>query len=163
MEVWKDIKGYEGYYQVSDQGRVKSLKRKGCKNDRILKNNKDGVGYYNVNLRFNSRSKILKVHQLVAMHFLGHEPCGYDLVVDHIDNDKLNNNVTNLQLTTVRENTSKDRKGYSSEYIGVSWSKKMSKWKASIWHKDRLLHLGFFTDELEAAKTYQKELMKINI
>ncbi len=105
MEIWKDIKGYEGYYQISDSGRVKSLKRKAkhssgngyrTVNEIILKSIIDASGYVKVNLNKDGKIKTFTVHQLVAITFLNHMPCGHNLVVDHVDNDKLNNNVQNF-------------------------------------------------------------------
>jgi hypothetical protein len=107
MENWKDVPNYIGLYKVSDLGRVKSILN-GFK--KILKPGVDGVGYYTVALTRRGEAKTFKVHQLVAMAFLNHKPCGYELVVDHIDNNKLNNNLQNLQLITHSENLTKDRK-----------------------------------------------------
>ncbi len=170
MEVWKDIPNYEGMYQVSNLGRVKSLKRKvnhryGTRtvNERVLKNNKDSTGYYNVNLGRNGKSKVWKIHQLVAIAFLNHELSGNKVIVDHIDNDKSNNKLKNLQLTTPRHNNSKDKKGFSSKYTGVCWHKASEKWAAKIYIDKKPKHLGTFICELEAHEAYQKELLKINI
>jgi ribosomal protein L15E len=67
------------------------------------------------------------------MAFLNHTPCGYKIVVDHIDNNiKTDNRLENLQLITQRENVSKDIKNTSSKYIGVCWHKKAKKWRSSI-------------------------------
>ena len=162
MEVWKDIKGYEGMYQISSLGRVKSLKRKGVTKDKILKGGTDGRGYKSVNLCLYTKSKTFKIHQLVAIAFLNHTPCGHKIVVDHINGDTYNNNVGNLQLITQRENSSKDRVGYSSRYVGVRWNKTNSNWTSQIGINGKLKHLGCFDCELEAAEAYQKELNKIN-
>ena len=158
-EIFKAIPGYEGIYEVSDLGRVKSLK---FGKEKILKCIKDSAGYYVVGLRKDNKTKTKKVHQLVAMAFLNHTPDGTQkLVVDHIDNNKLNNRLDNLQLTTNRENTSKDRKGCSSKFIGVSWFKRDNKWKASIYINGKLIHLGYFDTEEEASKAYNNKLKEI--
>jgi hypothetical protein len=160
VEIWKDIHGYEGLYEASSFGRVRSLDRvtsKGYKvKGRVKKLTVGGRGYYNVKLS----GKTMAVHQLVAMAFLGHIPNGHSLVVDHIDNDKINNKLDNLQLITQRHNASKDRKG-SSKYTGVSWNKRYSKWRSSIVIKGRTKHLGYFTDEEEAKEAYEIELKKL--
>ena len=110
MENWKDIKGYEGIYQVSDLGRVKSLRYGNILNPYI-----NSTGYKVVNLSENTKRVTKKVHSLVAECFLNHTPNGYKLVVDHINNVKTDNSLNNLQIITHRENCSKDKKGYSSK------------------------------------------------
>lgn len=165
QEIYKDIPNYEGFYQVSNLGNVKSLERtvkywrgKRTIKEKVLKSAKEGNGYLIVALSKNNKYKSIKIHKLVALAFLGHTSKGYDgLIVDHIDNNKLNNKLENLQLITARENCSKDRKG-SSKYTGVSWNKKANKWQSHITINYKLKNLGYFTDELEASETYQKAL-----
>ena len=153
-ENWKDIKGYEGLYQVSDKGRVMRLSSR-----RILKLIKKS--YYSVNLCIHGVSRSYRIHQLVAIAFLGHVPTGSTkgLVVDHIDGDRYNNNLNNLQVITNRENSSKDRRGGTSKYVGVSWAKDRNKWKAEI-RDGKKVNLGYFTNELEASEAYQNYLKK---
>tara|TARA_R110001606_G_scaffold354624_2_gene505338 strand:+ start:150 stop:635 length:486 start_codon:yes stop_codon:yes gene_type:complete len=160
IEEFKDIEGYEGLYQVSNLGNVKSLK---FKKERILKGTVIDTGYLNVSLRKDGIRVVKKIHQLVAIAFLGHEPNGYKTVVDHINNNPLNNTLDNLQLITHRENLSKDKKGCSSDYTGVGWHKGAKKWHAQIYIKGKVKHLGLFTDELEAAESYIIELQKLYI
>jgi hypothetical protein len=164
-EIWLGIKDYEGLYEVSSFGRVKSLERwvkcgKGEKlvKDKILKLNMGSEGYYRVNLYKPNNKRTKKVHQLVAIAFLNHQPNGVNVVVDHKNNNKLDNLVTNLQLITTRENSSKDRDGYSSKFIGVSWNKTRGKWYSGIWINGKTESLGSFTDELEAHEAYQTRL-----
>ena len=161
-EIWKDITGYEGKYMVSDQGRVKSLKYNNTNKEKILKPSYHCNGYLIVSLCKDNKPKCIKVHQLVAMEFLGHTPCGMKVVVDHIDNNKTNNNLNNLQLISQRENSSKDRKGGSSEYVGVSWRKDSCKWRSMIRINGKKKHLGFFTNELDASEAYQKALKNLS-
>ena len=155
MEIWIDVKDFEGMYQVSNLGRVKSLDRDSTigrfLKERILS---PGLsrGYPIVVLSKEGHSRSMTVHQLVAIAFLNHIPNGYDIVVDHIDNDKLNNNVNNLQLISHRQNCSKDKKGGASKYIGVTWDKKRNKWIAQIHINGKQKYLGSFTNELEASR-----------
>lgn len=149
-EIWKDIPDYEGKYQISNLGRVKSLKRKYVLEDTILKTPKCSGGYMVVNLS----KKILRVHQLMAITFLGHTPCGYKLVVDHIDNDKLNNKLDNLQLITHRENLSKDSTN-TSGYTGV-FLRPNKKFIARIWVNSKYINLGIYDTPQEASKVYQE-------
>jgi len=166
-ETWKDIPGYEGLYQVSDLGRIKSLPKKTIDKrrflkERVLSNSINGRGRECVTLRLNGERKTYGVHQLVAMAFMGHKPCGYNMVVDHIDNNHLNNRLDNLQLITQRENSSKDKVGYTSKYTGVHWFKLTKKWRASIRIDGKRKDLGFFNDEYDAHLAYQNELAKIS-
>jgi hypothetical protein len=165
-EIWKDIPEYEGTYQVSDIGNVKSLGREVLRNgntmiikEKILKPSPNNQGYLLVGLCSNSLKKNMKVHVLVAMAFLNHKPDGtHKIVVDHINNNKLDNRLVNLQLINHRENTSKDRKNGTSKYTGVCWQKLNNKWQAEITINGKKKYLGLFTDEYEAHLLYQKAL-----
>lgn len=158
-EVWKDIPNYEGHYQVSNLGRVKSLKRKVPK---ILVPNYDGRGYYYVKLMMGGKNKDPKIHQLVAICFLDHKPEGHNIVIDHINDDSLDNRACNLQLVTPRYNTSKRKMNSTSEYIGVSWHKIMNKWLACISINKKFVDLGYYDTEEDAAAAYQKALAELN-
>ena len=165
MENWKDVKGYEGSYQVSDLGNVRSLDRvvsDGRKiKGRLLKPCFDSYGYLIVCLSFNNKIKTRTVHRLVAVAFLEHEPCGFKLVIDHVDNDKLNNKLDNLQLISQRENTTKDRVGGTSKHIGVSFYKKYNKYVTRCWDNGKRVFLGYFDTETEASEAYNSYLKKI--
>ncbi len=154
MEVWKTIKGFENY-EVSNLGRVKSLK---YNKERILKFSILSNGYKVVDLYNNNIRKTKKIHQLVAIAFLNHNPCGMELVVNHKDFDKLNNNVNNLEIVTNRENTNKKHIKSSSKYVGVFWESNAKKWRSRICLKDGRKHLGLFKNEYDAHLAYQKEL-----
>jgi hypothetical protein len=166
-EIWKDIKGYEGLYQVSNLGNVKSLPKEWvCGNGhtlkhdgKILKKMLNSSTYLGVNLRKNNKPKTFQVHQLVAMTFLGHQPCGHKIVIDHINDNKLDNRVENLQIVSHRFNTHKTQTNYTSKYKGVF--KLKSTWKATISIDGRQIHLGCFNCELAAAAAYQNKLKEI--
>lgn len=105
-EIWKDVQGYEGLYQVSNQGRVKSLERvapnKHCVEERILKFKKNRAGYFQVWLYKNNKAKVFLVHRLVAKTFI---PNPVNLPqVNHIDENKINNCVSNLEWCTSKYN-----------------------------------------------------------
>lgn len=159
MEVWKDIPNYDGIYQTSNLGNVKSLM---FGKERILKPRLNSNGYLYVVLSKNSDKKTITIHQLVAMCFLEHTPNKFKLVVDHIDGNTLNNNAKNLQLTTNRYNVSKGAKGCTSKYTGVYWNKPNSKWLAQIYANGKRQHLGYFNCELAAHNAYQKKLQQLN-
>jgi len=168
MEIWKDITGYEGLYQVSNTGKVRSLDRitngpygsKRLVKGRELVLHKSGSGYLFANLAKDSKHICKEVHRLVMNEFVG--PRFNDLVVDHIDNNKLNNHVSNLQYVTHRFNSSKDKSG-SSKYTGVYWNKDMSKWHARIRYNGKKEHLGYHKCELAAAYAYNKRLKEISL
>lgn len=101
-EIWKDIQGYEGKYQVSSCGRVKSLPRKTKnqygKEEIIIKQRTDKDGYKRINLYKNGKRKTYLVHYLVAETFL--ENTNNYSEINHIDECKQNNFVENLEFCT---------------------------------------------------------------
>ena len=165
MEEWRAIKGYEGLYEVSNLGNVKSLARKDSLGrqvkEKILKTPADSYGYYQCGLYLEGKVRKFFIHNLVAITFLGHKPNGNNIVVDHINNVKTDNRLENLQLISHRENLSKDKKGYSSKYIGVTWHKSANKWVSHIGIDGRLKYLGLFINELEASRAYQYALKEL--
>jgi len=156
-EVWRSVKDYEDY-KVSNLGRVKSFKRG---KERILKKQLDDGGYHHVGLHENKDSKTHRVHKLVAIAFLNHKTNGYKLVVNHIDFDRTNNNVNNLEIVSQRANTNQIHIKSSSKYIGVHWNRASSKWRSQIRIDGKLKSLGLFTDEIEASNAYQTALNSI--
>ena len=155
MEVYKDVIGYEGIYQVSNFGNVKNNKEK------QLKLSKNSSNYLLAGLRINKVTKSVYVHQLVAQSFLNHKRCGHKLVVNHIDFDKTNNKLDNLEIVTARENSNQKHLKSSSKYVGVSWHKRFNKWVSRITINGKNKHLGYFTNELEASKSYKIALKNL--
>lgn len=101
MEIWKDIKGYEGLYQVSNYGRVKSLNYRRTGKEQLMKPILNTNGYFCVWL-YNKQNKIYSIHRLVAEAFIPNPdnlPC-----VNHKDEDKTNNHVDNLEFCTYEYN-----------------------------------------------------------
>lgn len=168
MEEWKDVPGYEGFYQVSNLGSVRSLDRqyKGRwgmmhKKGAVMSLGRDSSGYRFAHLSRSGKSKTPSVHVLVAAAFLGARPDG--LVVDHIDGDKENNSAKNLQYISYRENAIKGglclmKKGKSSKYAGVSYDKSRKKWRAQARLAGKARCLGRFDSEEEASKAYLNAL-----
>ena len=96
-EIWKDIIDYTGLYQVSNFGRIKSLKK-----EKIMKQRKDKDGYLLIDLHKNSKKKTFKVHRLVAQAFI---PNPNNLLqINHIDEIKQNNSVNNLEWCSQKYN-----------------------------------------------------------
>ena len=98
-EEWRDVVGYEGLYQVSDQGRVKSFK---WNKERFLKPSMDKDGYLLVTLCAGGKRKTLKVHRLVCEAF--HENPDNKPQVNHINEDKTDNRACNLEWCTCKQN-----------------------------------------------------------
>lgn len=115
MEIWKDIKGYEGLYQVSNLGNVKNLKRKVKISktlekykeipEHILKPIKNKCGYLYVSLANNGKIKNVRVHKLVAEAFIPND--NKILQINHINGLKSDNRVENLEWVTCKDNINK--------------------------------------------------------
>lgn len=162
MEIWKDIPGYHGKYQVSNEGRVRSLPQYNLRTTRILKPGKSKNGYYRVSLSSAAKRKSFLVHQLVAMAFLNHKPNGHSLVVDHINNISTDNRLENLQIITLRENTNKDRGERDLALpLGVYKTTNGKKYGAHIGHKGKVIYLGSYDTPEEAHEAYLTKLKEL--
>jgi hypothetical protein len=106
---------------------------------------------------------MFRVHQLVAIVFLNHKPCGHKLVIDHIDSNSLNNNLNNLRLVTNRENTSKEKTIKKGLPACVYLHKPNNKYRVRIRINGKNTHLGYFKNILDAENAYFKKLNKIKI
>lgn len=141
LEIWKDIEGYIGYYQVSNFGRVRSLPRtittyyKDGRGDvtvhrkgRIMKPNKNVEGYLRIQLSKDDIRERPAVHRLVALAFIPNpDPEKYDMV-NHIDGVTDNNKVSNLEWVDNRGNQIHAIKIGTNKYVGTnSWWSKLTK------------------------------------
>jgi hypothetical protein len=152
-EVW-DYFPLSLDYKISNFGNVISLKYGKIKK---LKGSISKKGYkqYGVN------GRTYGAHVLVAMTFLNHTPNGTnDLIVDHIDDDKLNNKLTNLQLLSNHKNSIKNKKN-KNQLFGTSKYRK--KYTAYIYNSGKKIYLGYFNTQLEAHEICKKYIIDNNL
>jgi len=134
----------------------RSLKLK--QGDFVGSKNKDG--YWQVGIKQENKSKLYQVHRIV--YYLHYKVNIDNFQIDHINNNRADNNINNLRLVTNQENcwNKQKQKQCSSKYKGVSWDKKINKWKAQICVKYKKIHLGFYDLETEAAIAYNNAAIK---
>lgn len=166
-EIWKDVPEYEGIYQVSSLGKVRSLDMQVWsgtvyynKNGRVLRAGINKSKYYSVVLCKDRIQKSYDVHRLVAITFIENKL--NKRAVNHIDSDKLNNCVSNLEWVTDRENNShrhlqNDKR--TSKYIGVFKWKYSDLWVALMGKNKR----KYFKTEEEAYRAHLNFLKENNI
>ena len=149
-EIWRSVDGFANY-EVSTHGRVRN-----AHTERILKPQIQTAGYLQVCLSRNTVQKRYLVHRLVAQEFIDNPD---ELpFIDHIDGDTKNNHVSNLRYASGTQNQGNRRKhaSASSTFKGVTWDSARSKWKARIVIDSKLNHLGYYDDEEEAARAYDR-------
>jgi len=170
-EIWKDIKEYEGVYQVSNTGKIKSLEREvyhprnGTINlkEKLKKFTKHKDGRLQVTLSFEGVKRMKMVSNLVAEHFKDKNNIRECII--HLDGDKSNNNASNLKYVTrrdvafIRENKSESK---TSKKYGVWFEKSKNRFRASITFNGKQKTLGTFKTEKEAEEAYQKEYILNN-
>ncbi len=168
--IWKDLVGFEGRYQVSNKGAIRSILTNHGKYQEKLKKTyirSSTCQYMYVNLSVFDKSYIEAVHRAVAKAFIpnpDNKP-----MVNHIDGNKLNNNVCNLEWVTCSENHSHAFKtglrntdsvtelhlgkkfGVTSEFHNVSWDSTRLKWKATLKDKGKMIFQKRFDCEKAAA------------
>lgn len=149
FEGYLPIPGFPDYL-VSEDGLIYSTK-----SNKFLSQKIAGENYLSVGLYKNGKRKHFFVHQLVAMAFLGHKPCGWTKVVDHINDDRTDNRAANLRIVTQRENTSKHPRG-KSKFMGVSKSSCGRYWVSSIHINGKKKTIGVYKSELEASNSYKE-------
>lgn len=117
-EIWREVKGYEGYYEVSNLGNVRALERIVC-NGRIspaknVTKRKDNYGYYHVGLNKNAKETTRRIHRLVAQAFIPNPE--NKPFLDHINTIRTDNRVENLRWVTPKENNENILSRKKSEY-----------------------------------------------
>ncbi|MBP9793784.1 MAG: hypothetical protein KBC56_07285 [Flavobacterium sp.] len=162
LEEWISVKDYEGHYEISTLGRIKSLDRwrknfsgKQHIPERILVQNFNTDGYLKVKLSKNGIKPNLKVHQQMAINFLNHTlNGGYAMLVDHKNNIKTDNTLFNLQILNNRQNVSKDMVNKSGT-LGIYPSNKGKKFTATIYFNGKSYNLGSYCLIEQASKIRQ--------
>ena len=135
-EVWKPVPGYEGLYQVSDKGRVRSLHYKHSNSTRILKSSIHTLGYQRLALVKDGSVKFYYVHSLVWEAFNGPVPEG--MQINHNDEVKTNNNLENLSLVTCKENINWGTR--NERMINNRTGERSPKWVVKLSKNDEILH-----------------------
>lgn len=160
-EHWKDIKGYDDFYRISDWGNVIN-KKTGERMSPTLHH----TGYLVVKLSYRYPRKTKNIHSLVWDNFGNTKRDGRKLVVDHKDGNKLNNRIDNLQVLTNRQNIVKgfcNQKNKKSPYTGVTFDKKKKWWRARIGVNGKRIHLGVFKSDVQAGLAYQKAKISLGV
>jgi len=168
---WKALVGYEGRYEVSNTGLIRSIRTNhGKYQERIIKPfiRSNTCEYQYVNLTVKDYTSKEAVHRAVAKAFIGNT--SNKPMVNHIDGNKLNNNVWNLEWATCSENhkhaykiglKSKEKHreymigtkwGKTSKYRNVTFDPTRNKWKGTMKHRGKMLPQKRFNTEIEAAQ-----------
>ncbi|MED1908548.1 MULTISPECIES: NUMOD4 motif-containing HNH endonuclease [Cytobacillus] len=173
-EEWRDVRGFEGYYKVSNAGSVKSLGKvitnsKGIRRvfkERILTQTINSTGYKTVTLISNNKRIMYRVHRLVADAFIDN-PLKLR-VVNHKNGEKTDNRVENLEWVTHLENV--NHSIYDLNKIGgtntekprgVRFNKQNNKWNSIIRYKKENINLGNFFNKEEAYKVYFEKFKEL--
>ncbi len=155
MEEYKIIEGFENYL-VSNFGNVRNNKT-----SKIIKPYLDDKGYNKVDLYKNGGRKSFKVHRLVGNAFIPNPK--NKLQIDHINNNRTDNNVNNLRWCTNQENNQNKgiTKRNTSGIKGVHFNKERGKWQAQIKHNEKKYHLGYFNNIEDAIKKRQEKALEL--
>lgn len=145
---YKTIKSYPNY-EINKSGQIRNKETK--------KNLVGGIhksGYRSVNLRRQNKTYYTYIHRHLAETFIGNTD---GKIIDHIDGNKLNNNLQNLRICTIQENVRNQKARYGfSKYKGVHFNKRDKRWAARICVDRKRMWLGYFKDEKDAALAYNK-------
>ena len=155
-ENYRDIVGYDGLYKISEDGKIISFKCDIVKEIIPAKNQK---GYLTCTLLKDGKNKSYLVHRLIFIAFNGAIP--ENMVVDHIDRNPLNNNISNLRAIRQSDNIRNSTRVDNAK--GCYFDKRVKKWLASIRINKKLKFLGLFDTEEEAHNAYIEERNKIGI
>ena len=179
-EIWKEVKDFEGYYEVSNLGKVRR-----CFAEKALKEQISNRGYCRVCLCRDNVKKSISVHKIVANAFI--ENPENKKTVNHINFDKSNNHVSNLEWMTIKENINhardngvykssdlrqryvkrkhKDNSKCTSNNVGISYRSKENyhRYVARIHYNGKRINLGSYKNELDAVNAYQQKIKEYGI
>ena len=150
MEEWKQITDYPNY-SISNFGNVRN------KNGKLL-SPVSNWGYLRVSINNEFGRKCFRVHRLVGLAFLENPKKKKE--IDHIDRNKLNNNINNLRWATSAENTRNISKKQNSKSIYKGVTLNNNKWRARIRIHYKLIHLGYFETEKDAGLAYNNYILE---
>ena len=158
-EIWKPINGLDGYV-ASSCGKIGSLlpinrNAKPPKHPRIMKANINNRGYLGLSIRQNGKQKSFLVHRLVANAFLGES----DEIVNHINSNVLDNNISNLEYINIRENLCH----HLDKKVGAYFIKRTRTWSSYIRVLGKKHYLGTFKTQDEAHNAYLSALKRFGI
>ena len=151
ISVWLPIKNYNNY-EISICGSVRNFKTK-----KILRPRINPTGYYIVDLSKNGNQKTHTIHRLVARQFI--PKFDKNNCVDHIDNNTLNNTISNLRWCTLSQNQFNRQlnKNNTSGTKGVYFDKRSQRWCAEIRYHHKHIHIGHFVNLEDAKNARQKK------
>jgi len=168
-ELWEDIPSYEGFYQASNMGRVRSIDRVVPIQRGATKRSIKGYvlkpylrkGYLVVDLHSGSREsrKATSAHTIIWRTFNGQVP--HPLQIDHKNEDKTDNRLSNLQLLSNRDNCIKGRLKYRDLPTGAYWREDTHKYYSRIQINGKDKYLGMFNCPTAAHLAYEKERLKL--
>lgn len=165
--------GNETNIEATSDGRLRKLEKewygKGKGKSKIIYGEiyldfkrKSKNGYIQIKVQIkNLPERTFMLHQIMAAIFLNHKFGNRNLVVDHIDSNKLNNNIKNLRVITIRENCSKEKTILSGMPVGVHLHKSKNKYVSRIFYNGKKHHLGYYDNIEEASIAYKNKLMQL--
>lgn len=164
LEIWKDIEGYEGLYQVSNYGRVRSLDKitkagKGCKlhKGKIRKLREDKDGYLTIVLYDGKRRNTYRVSRLVAYHFVTNDDPINKTQVNHIDENKQNDYYKNLEWCTPSYNINYGNRNKKS--ADKQKGKKIPRWQIDLVKKANIGRVHTDEEKRKRANSHRKMVM----
>ena len=158
FEQWRTVSGYPNY-QVSNVGRVMNIKT-----GKVLKLKSNiTTGYVSLKLSNQGILEDVYIHRLIAEAFIPTHDDPAFRYVDHIDRDRGNNTLSNLRWVSSSFNRANSEKSMnkSSQYKGVLWRKDRNKWRVRITQDGIEHHVGYFKNEIEAARAYNAKALEL--